>query len=132
MSWDSVIQPFSKGGLGLRRARDVNTALLGELVWSLLRYPGKLWVKVLSHKYLRNNSVLDYVSMGSSSYIWHPICKAATILMMDSKSKLGMALPPFGMIHGVDRGLFVSLLILFTSQTLKLEFRMVGFGVNGI
>ena len=72
--------PMHMGALGIRRACDVNLVLLGKLIWNLLHDRGKLWVEILSHKYLRNSSVLDGVYSSSCSPIWSAICKAAGIL----------------------------------------------------
>ena len=40
----------------------------------------KLWVRVLTDKYLRNHSVLDVVCPSTCSPIWRMICKAASLL----------------------------------------------------
>ena len=47
----------------------MNISLLGKLTWSLLHDPTKLWVQVLSHKYLRNKIVFEDSYSASSSSI---------------------------------------------------------------
>jgi hypothetical protein len=54
VNWNMVTTPKRFGGLGIREARLTNLALLGKLVWNMLHNKDKLWVKVLSHKYMGN------------------------------------------------------------------------------
>lgn len=79
VAWDKVSRPRKEGGLGIRVARDMNTALLGKLVWDMLHNPHKLWVSLLSHKYLRHGSILE-VQPHSGSPIWNSIVKARNVL----------------------------------------------------
>lgn len=58
----------------------MNTALLGKLVWDMLHNPHKLWVSLLSHKYLCHGSILE-VKPHSGSPIWNLIVKARNVLM---------------------------------------------------
>lgn len=48
VKWNSITQPKSEGGLGIRMARETNIALLGKHAWSLLHNSHKLWVNMLS------------------------------------------------------------------------------------
>ena len=75
-----MAQPVNFGELGIRNTRDVNIALLGKLVWSLLHEKDKLWVEVLSHKYLKEKSILESECSNSCSYVWRTIHKIAAIL----------------------------------------------------
>lgn len=52
VSWKKIARPKQVGGLGVCSARMCNTALLGKLVWDLCNCPSKLWVQILSHKYV--------------------------------------------------------------------------------
>ncbi|CAN1164676.1 Putative ribonuclease H protein At1g65750 [Linum perenne] len=53
MNWDTVCKPKCQGGLGLRSARELNTAFLMKLTWNVLKKPSELWVQVLTTKYMR-------------------------------------------------------------------------------
>lgn len=53
VSWSKLTNIRSAGGLGIRDARKANTALLGKLVWKMLKEPDCPWVRLLSSIYLR-------------------------------------------------------------------------------
>lgn len=50
-SWDSLCQPKNHGGLGFRRSKDVNFAMLEKLGWIILTDHDKLCPQVLRSKY---------------------------------------------------------------------------------
>lgn len=79
VGWDKISLSKKQGGLGVRRARDANTALLGKLVWDLQQHSNKLWVQVLSKKYnIRGNFLSGSKTTGSA--IWNSIRKAQNVL----------------------------------------------------
>lgn len=68
VNWQKIACPRQFGGLGLRDTRSSNVSLLGKLVWHMLHQPGKLWVDVLYHKYLRNGSLFSCAAKQGDSY----------------------------------------------------------------
>jgi hypothetical protein len=54
IGWDNITKPKKLGGLGIRKAREANTSLLGKLVWSIHQNCDALWVQVLKHKYIKD------------------------------------------------------------------------------
>lgn len=42
VKWEQTSQPMSRGGLGLRPAKQINISMLGKHVWELLHQPDKL------------------------------------------------------------------------------------------
>ncbi|KAG8374779.1 hypothetical protein BUALT_Bualt10G0031200 [Buddleja alternifolia] len=84
-SWDSICSPKSRGGLGVRRAFDLNKALVGKLAWTLCTYSSKIWPQLLKLKYLRLNSFLDQDSYPpSSSWVWKDIFTCKKLLLKGS------------------------------------------------
>jgi hypothetical protein len=76
-----MTKPRKYGGLGVRDARLANILLLGKLVWHVFNSPYKLWVNILQHKYLNNNSWFhNPIPMNSVSYTWKSIHKAFSLL----------------------------------------------------
>lgn len=73
----------------MRDALHANTSMLGKLVWALLQDPGKLWVRVLTPKYLGDVSVLEAKSDQSSSPFWKGLLKARDPLTEGFSFNLG-------------------------------------------
>ena len=57
VNWETVTLPVQEGGLGVHKAQEVNTSLLGKFLWDLLQNNDKLWVNIFSSKYLRSRSI---------------------------------------------------------------------------
>lgn len=51
LSWDRICRPKFEGGLGIRKAFDMNTTLIAEIGWRLLSDTGSLWARVVRCKY---------------------------------------------------------------------------------
>ncbi|KAL6521130.1 hypothetical protein OROGR_017699 [Orobanche gracilis] len=58
VGWDRIARPKKLGGLGLRKARDQNVALLGKNVWQVLCDVDKPWVKLLKSTYYPSSNFL--------------------------------------------------------------------------
>lgn len=88
MNWEEITEPRRLGGFGVRVARTQNTALLGKLVWDTINGTDKLWVSVLSSKYLQGGNLFE-ASHRKGSLIWSSITKALGELIGGFKMKLG-------------------------------------------
>ncbi|KAG8381639.1 hypothetical protein BUALT_Bualt06G0142500 [Buddleja alternifolia] len=77
LKWDIICQPKESGGLGLRRLRDVNFALLGKLGWQVITEESRLWVQVMLHKYVQRNRAR---ARGATSYSWRSISATLSFL----------------------------------------------------
>jgi len=51
VDWNSICKSKEVGGLGVRRIREFNVALLGKWCWRLLEDRDSLWFRVLSARY---------------------------------------------------------------------------------
>jgi len=76
VKWTIVTSPRKFGVLAIRDARNTNLALLGKLVWSLLYDKNKLWVRLLSAKYIKNGSLWSSEATRSPSLVWRSILEA--------------------------------------------------------
>ena len=54
--WDII--NHGKIYANLKGSRDINKALVGELVWHVLTQQGKIWVRIFYAKYLKGTSLL--------------------------------------------------------------------------
>ena len=81
-AWDSLCIPKVLGGLGIRKMREVNWALISKLGWKILTKSDSLWVAQLQGKYLHSNSFLSpHPSFSSSfSWLWKGILKSHSFI----------------------------------------------------
>jgi len=89
VNWKMITQPKSRGGLGIRTARASNISILGKHVWDLLHNPDKLWVNLLSSKYLHGISILEATNYHGSSCVWKAITKTVEVLKSGFKTRIG-------------------------------------------
>lgn len=57
VAWRTITQPHINGGLGVRRTRLANTALLGKLVWDIMHGGTKLWVQLVIGRYFHGDDL---------------------------------------------------------------------------
>ncbi|CAN1807597.1 Putative ribonuclease H protein At1g65750 [Linum perenne] len=84
VSWDCVCRSKAQGGLGLRKARELNLAYLMKLGWAFIKDPSRLWVRVMTSKYLKETSAgptLRRKTGGSALWrgirsVWHTLVGA--------------------------------------------------------
>ncbi|CAN1336983.1 Putative ribonuclease H protein At1g65750 [Linum perenne] len=70
----SLIKLKYQGGLGLRKARELNQAYLMKLGWAILNNPGKIWVRVVTSKYLKETDAgLQLRRKTGGSTLWRGI-----------------------------------------------------------
>ncbi|GAU26057.1 hypothetical protein TSUD_225190 [Trifolium subterraneum] len=76
------------GGLGIRKAREANTSLLGKLVWNVHQNSDALWVQVIKQKYLKEEPLLN-INKKPGSVTWNAIMKALSALKDGFHYRLG-------------------------------------------
>jgi len=80
VGWNKISRPKNQGGLGIRTARETNICLLGKLVWDLLQSSPKLWVDLLSNRYVYGHNILHATSHPKDSPTWSSIMHAKNAL----------------------------------------------------
>lgn len=71
ISRNVVCRPKDQGGLGLKKAKEMNDAFLMKLNWRILSEPDALWVKVLLTKYTKDGTDgLQPIHLKTSSALW--------------------------------------------------------------
>ncbi|XP_024636248.1 uncharacterized protein [Medicago truncatula] len=80
VGWNKITRPKHLGGLGIRPAREANISLLGKLVWELVQSSNKLWVNLLSDRYVSGPRILLATTHNSASATWSSIIKAKDII----------------------------------------------------
>lgn len=80
VKWSTICLSKDKGGLGLRKAKETNKALLAKLGWRILQNESALWIQVMKEKYLRNNSLWSAPRKRDASAAWRGILDARKLL----------------------------------------------------
>lgn len=88
MNWDILTSPTGFGGLGIRDTRLTNLSPRGKLIWSILHEKNKLWVQVITQKYLGNNSIWTTPMKNTAFLTWKSIMKAVSVLRQGFEIKL--------------------------------------------
>lgn len=89
VNWTEVCTRREKGGLGIHKATDFNTALLVKLAWQVLDCPEKLWVKVISEKYIKDGNFFTASIPSHSSWSWRSIVKGPAIVELGASWRVG-------------------------------------------
>lgn len=69
-AWDKICKPKREGGFGLRKFKDINSALLAKLGWKVAGNEQTLWTNMLRSKYLKGKSIFEIPKAKGSSYVW--------------------------------------------------------------
>lgn len=91
MSWNKMILPKSKGGMGFRDMRAFNQALLVKQAWRLINNLDSLCARLLRAKYYPQGNILDTVFSWNASVVWRGL-------------EHGLALVKKGLIWRVGNG----------------------------
>lgn len=101
VGWNKITQKKKDGGLGIRKGREANTSLLGKTRVEHAHDKDKLWVQIVSHKYVQNE-VFVYGDQMKGSRVWNSILKAKSVQCskMGIVCALAMVTPCSGIILG--------------------------------
>ena len=88
-SWDKLCVPKVAGGLGFKKFKDINNALLAKLAWMVASKRDSLYVQILQAKYKVDHSWLRFDPPKSASPIWKAIDKAKSIIIKEACYTIG-------------------------------------------
>ncbi|KAL8091729.1 hypothetical protein AgCh_034115 [Apium graveolens] len=89
MSWDRMCRRKSQGGIGFRKLRDFNIALVGKQGWRLIANETSLVSKIYKARYFPNNSFLTATIGKNPSYVWRIIMEAQILLKKGAVYRVG-------------------------------------------
>lgn len=89
MSWDSLTQRKSDGGLGFREIQDFNTKMLAKNAWQILTSPDCLLARLLLRKYCYNSSFLTSSCPASASHGWRGVVEGLNLLKLQLGKAIG-------------------------------------------
>lgn len=89
LAWDRMCCPKKFGGMGFKRVREFNIALLGKQLWRLLTVPHSFVAKLLKARYFNSCSVLNAELGNNPSYVWRSILSARDLINSVGVLKVG-------------------------------------------
>ncbi|XP_031099793.1 uncharacterized protein LOC116003991 [Ipomoea triloba] len=87
--WQDLCKPKSFGGMGFRKIREFNIALLGKQAWRFIQFPDSLVSRVFKAKYFNNTSFLEAKLGSNSSFVWRSIMEAQPIMKANCRWRVG-------------------------------------------
>ncbi|XP_021993761.1 uncharacterized protein LOC110890459 [Helianthus annuus] len=80
VSWKAVCVPKKEGGLGIRRIRDMNNALMAANAWSVIVKRESLWVAWIHDHRLKERSFWDCRIPNNCSWSWRKIMQLRPLI----------------------------------------------------
>ncbi|XP_019168807.1 PREDICTED: uncharacterized protein LOC109164714 [Ipomoea nil] len=87
--WSDLCVPKKFGGMGFRRVREMNLAMLGKQGWNFLTKPDALVTKVFKARYFPNCSFLEAKRGSNPSFVWSSIWESQTVLEKGLRWRVG-------------------------------------------
>lgn len=88
-SWDRLCAPKRWGGMGFRKIREFNIALLGKQAWRLVNNPNSLVARIFKAKYFANSSFFEARLGNNPSFVWRIILSTQTTIKSCCKWRVG-------------------------------------------
>ena len=92
VAWHKLVEPKTRGGLGMRDLESFNKALLAKQAWRILKFPHSLVAKTLKNKYFPNKSFMETTISPMASFTWRSILSARDLLKRGLKKVVGNGL----------------------------------------
>ncbi|XP_050211703.1 uncharacterized protein LOC126661865 [Mercurialis annua] len=87
--WDKLCMPKKYGGLGFKKIREFNIAMLARQAWRLIKLENNLMVKIFKAKYFPNTSFLEARLWSNPSYVWRSIFETQNVMAKGVRIKIG-------------------------------------------
>lgn len=88
-SWDRLSIPKWWGGMGFRKMREFNLALLSRQSWNFVCNPTSLAARVIKARYYPNSSFLEASRGSNPSYIWSSLLETKDIIRRGTRWRVG-------------------------------------------
>ncbi|XP_071740587.1 uncharacterized protein [Rutidosis leptorrhynchoides] len=80
VKWDDVCLPKEEGGLGIKRLKYWNVALMTSLLWRLLTFKQSLWVKWIHEYKLSRHNIWEVSVSADSTWSWRKLLQIRPIV----------------------------------------------------
>lgn len=88
ITWPKICKNKKKGGLGIKDIRKMNLSLLCKWLWKIDREQG-LWQQIITHKYLRNDSISSVKHKQSDSSMRTDLLKVRNLYLQGRRFIVG-------------------------------------------
>ncbi|XP_050229231.1 uncharacterized mitochondrial protein AtMg00310-like [Mercurialis annua] len=88
-NWDKLCVAKKFGGMGFKKIRNFNIAMLARQAWRFLSSENKLMVKIFKAKYFPDSSFLEAKIGSNPSYVWRSIFEAQKVMKSGARVKIG-------------------------------------------
>lgn len=89
MSWERMCEVKEVGGMGFRKLKDFNIAMLAKQAWRLINNVNPLVTGIMKAKYYANTDILNAKIGTNPSYMWRNIIAAQEVVMQGCRRKIG-------------------------------------------
>ncbi|KAL0454800.1 UNVERIFIED_CONTAM: hypothetical protein Slati_0819200 [Sesamum latifolium] len=89
IAWHKMCLPKEQGGLGFKRLKEFNLALLTKQAWRVSICPDSVIHKILSHKYFRGSTFFEAKLGSTPSYTWRSLWATWDILAAGLRWQVG-------------------------------------------
>ena len=89
LRWDKLCEPKSCGGMGFKKIKQFNMALLAKQGWRLQTKPNSFVCHVLKAKYFPNSDFIHATLGNNPSYTWRSIMAAQSIVREGLRWRVG-------------------------------------------
>lgn len=80
MAWDKICEAKEGGGLGFKKLKDFNVAMLAKQGWRLLNNSNPLVTNLMRAKYYPDGDFLNAKLEQNSSYVWRSAMAAKNVI----------------------------------------------------
>ncbi|XP_019179245.1 PREDICTED: uncharacterized protein LOC109174463 [Ipomoea nil] len=87
--WSDLCVPKKFGGMGFRRVREMNLAMLGKQGWNFLTKPDALVTRVFKARYFPKCSFLEAKRGSNPSFVWSSIWESQTMVGKGVRWRVG-------------------------------------------
>ncbi|KAL0394947.1 UNVERIFIED_CONTAM: putative mitochondrial protein [Sesamum latifolium] len=81
IAWRKMCKTKALGGMGFRRLKELNEALLAKQAWRVAMNPDTLLYRVLQHKYFPNSSFCNANFGAAPSFTWRSLLRSRDLLV---------------------------------------------------
>ncbi|KAL0434332.1 UNVERIFIED_CONTAM: putative ribonuclease H protein [Sesamum latifolium] len=80
VAWQKLCRCKKEGGLGFRRLKDLNKALLAKQAWRVITNPNGILYQIFKYKYFPHSNFFTATDSHSPSYTWRSLMRTRELL----------------------------------------------------